>query len=465
LGWWNAVPIVALIGVTTAAFWRTVHFYFLSDDFVLVKLASTFHFAMHPSFTTAGGDGFFRPIGYISLAVTSLWAGVNPMPWHATGLALHITNVVLVFILATRLCASQLAASFAAALFAIHGTRPEAAVWIAGRFDLVATFFVLAGLLFYISSCDETATIAYVYKMASLACMVLAIFSKESAYIFPLLLVLFLIAKQDLSRNSIGVLIPFFVAAATLFAYRWWLFGGIGGYRVTQTGRAQALTFGLGTVKGLGLRLWTALYFPVNWSTEPGAWLAALMIAYIGALVWLTTARPNRALIGFSLGFVIVSALPPLHLLVIGATLGNSRTLYLPSVGLCLMLAVAVDGLNGRGRWIIPGVILAFNIAALQHNLDSWDYASEKAKATSIAAWNCIGSGVGEMAISGIPSILRGVPFFANGLLEAIELHTSRTPLTVTVRDGNDRPNSHSLVWSRITETTDCVCRGNQPSF
>src|SRR5260370_26151902 len=225
-GWWIGVAITALIGFTTAAFWRTLHFNFLSDDFILVKLANTFHFAMRPLFTTAGGDGFFRPIGYVSLAVTSMWAGVNPMAWHATALAVHGADVVLVFMLATRLCSSRLAAFFAVALFATHGTRPEAATWIAGRFDLVATFFVLAGLLSFVRSHREAASIRYLYALASLVCMVLAILSKESAYIFPLLLVLFLIARHE-PLLRIGFLIPFFSTAPTLFVSRRWLVAGI----------------------------------------------------------------------------------------------------------------------------------------------------------------------------------------------------------------------------------------------
>jgi hypothetical protein len=188
-GWRNAVAILGLIGFTIATFWRTLHFYFLSDDFILVKLANTFHLAVRPLFTTGGGDGFFRPVGYISLAMTSMWAGTNPVAWHTTALALHIINSVLVFTLVIQLGRSRMAASFAATLFAIHGTRPEAAVWIAGRFDLVATFFVLAGLLFFMSSYREASTMGYLYETGSLVCMVLAILTKESAYIFPLILV------------------------------------------------------------------------------------------------------------------------------------------------------------------------------------------------------------------------------------------------------------------------------------
>ena len=136
--------------------------------------------------------------------------------------------------------------------------------------------------LFFIRS-YEAASTGYLYALASLVCMVLAILSKESAYIFPLLLVVFLIAKRDLSRRRLGVLIPFFVTAVALFAYRWWLFGGIGGYRDPHTGQSQVLTLGFSTLKALALRLWTALYFPINWSKEPGAWAGGVDAAVHGS--------------------------------------------------------------------------------------------------------------------------------------------------------------------------------------
>jgi hypothetical protein len=454
-GWWNGAAMAALAGFTTAAFWRSLHFYFLGDDFILVRFANSSHFDLRRLFTTPGGDGFFRPMGYVSLAFTSMWAGVNPAAWHSMSLALHVANVLLVFTLAARLGASRVAASFAAALFAIHGTRPEAAVWIAGRFDLMATFFVLAGLLFFIRSHREAASAGYLYALASLVCMVLAILSKESAYIFPVLVLLFLYVKRDLCRRSIGVLVPFFMTAAALFAYRCWLLGGIGGYRDAQTGEAQALTFGLSSVKALGLRLWMALYFPINWSVEPDAWMAALTIAYIGALVWLATSHPNRKLMAFALLFVLVSALPPLHLLAIGAGLGNSRILYLPSVGFCLMVAFAVDRLNGRILRIIPGVILAFHLAALQHNLDAWEYASAKAKSACLVAMKCAGPQAEHALLSRLPATLRGVPFFGNGLRESVELQ--RNGASSRAKQGGIGGQPLAVTWDEAKAEASCV--------
>src|SRR6267142_498754 len=241
----DLVTAIGLMALTITAFWRTTHLYFLSDDFVLLKHARSLHGAFRPLFTTGGGDGFFRPIGYISLAFTSACAGANPVRWHATALAIHITNTVLVYMLAAMLGRSRLAAIFAAVLFAIHGTRPEAAVWIAGRFDLLSTFFVLCGLVFFIGSQHELASIRYVYAFASLACMILAILTKESAYVFPFLLILLLVSDGHWSWRRLAGLISFHFVAAALFAYRWILFGGIGGYRDVQTGEPQALNLGI----------------------------------------------------------------------------------------------------------------------------------------------------------------------------------------------------------------------------
>jgi hypothetical protein len=446
-GWWDAIAVTALSGATVAAFWRTIHFYFLSDDFIIVKYSNTFHLAFRPLFAPAWGDGFYRPIGNVSLVVTSLWAGFNPLAWHATALAIHCANVGLVFLLATRLSMRRLASSFAAALFAFHGTRPEAATWIAGRFDLVATFFVLAGLLLFLHSCAEAHRTGYLSQTLSLVCMVLAILSKESAYVFPLLLLLLLAAQRDLSRNRINAVIPFFVTAGALFAYRLWLFGGLGGYRNPRTGESEALIFGLSTLKVLAVRVWTALYFPINWSAEPETYLAVLTVSYIAALMLLAKSRPDRRLLTFGLGFVLVSVLPPLHLLGIGPTLENSRVLYLPSVGLCLMLAAAVDGLEGSIRWLVFAGILGFHLVALQHNLDAWDYASGRAKSASVVAAKCIGLRT-EGSI--MPTTLRGVPLFANGFREAVEMQQDRDT-------GPSTAPPRMLIWDRQTDEARCV--------
>jgi len=109
--------------------------------------------------------------------------------------------------------------------------------------------------------------------------MILAILTKESAYIFPFLLVLLLVSDGHWSWRRLAGPISFHFMAVVLFAYRWILFGGIGGYRDVQTGESHALTLGLVyTLKALVLRTWAVLWFPINWSREPNKVLAVLAV-------------------------------------------------------------------------------------------------------------------------------------------------------------------------------------------
>jgi hypothetical protein len=448
---WIVAALLVLSLAAVAAFWRALHCAFLADDFVLVNYAAHATSRVLSLFATAGGDGFFRPVGYLSLALTSPFAGVHALRWHAVALALHVLNAVLVFALFLRLGVRTPAALLGALVFAVHGTRPEAVVWIAGRFDLMATFFVLAALLLFLHA-EPPSPVA---RASSLLCMVLAILCKESAYIFPLFLLL--PVGPGRPRRRASVLLPFFAAAAALFAYRCWLFAGIGGYRDAATGAIQALTFGLPTIKALGLRIWTALFFPVNWSAEPGRWMAAATVAYLAALICLAASRPSRSLLAFAIGFLFIAALPPLHLLGIGPDLGNSRLLYLPSVGFCLMLAAAVDGLRNPARWIVPCLILAFHLAVFEHNLDQWQAVSDQVRAVAETALACPARAPERLTAFGVPATLRGVPFLANTRFQDLEFVAAAEKFTPPTRP-RTAPEAVP-VWEQATGRLRCVER------
>jgi hypothetical protein len=404
----TALFALAVAAITILALRKALGIYFLSDDFAVVKIGNEWSATMFRYWIThGGGDGFFRPFGFVSLALDAKLGGIDPRLWHASSLAVHTVNAVLVMFLARRWGASALAAAFAGILFGIHGTRPEVAVWIAGRFDLLATFFVLAGcLLFTVLSTHDT-RVRFTLHVASLLCFALAVFSKEAAFIFPLLLAVYVLWK----RQPLVWTIPYFVLAAILFLYRWSLFGGIGGYIDPVTGRPAAFSLGFGsTLKAVAVRLWTALFFPINWSRDPSLPLALLSIACIGSTLWLAIrSRPAQPLWPAAAS-ILIASIPPLSLLSGSPTLAGSRVLYLPSVWFAIMLALAVDGLSARGRYAVAAIALLFQYAALQHNLAFWEEASVRVKSACT-------SGSADL-----PPFILGVPALANGRQECIEI-------------------------------------------
>jgi hypothetical protein len=414
-GRWDVFAGAVIACLVASAFYRAANFYFLSDDFILLKYARSFSYNFHTLFATPGGDGFYRPLAYASMAWTSALADVNPAYWHWIGFALHAVNSILVFCLAWTLGLPRLASAFAAALFALHGTRPEAVIWVATRSDLLATLFVLIALITFILSRGSL-----LLGAVSLLSMFLGFLSKESSYTVPLVLVVFLASNGGLgTRRGWFSLAPFFAVAAGMLAWRWILFGGIGGY-LNAAGQPEALSLGVMSVlKTFALRLWAVLFFPINWSRQPGLLFGIVMVFYLAALLWLLKARMRWRDVLPPIGFLLVLALPPLSQLLIGPDLQKGRFLYLPSVGFCLLLAGMVRHLKMKSQWVVSIAIIVFNLAALLHNMMAWEYASQKARAACGVAASCA---MRETQVLGLPGSLNGVYFFANGFPECVEM-------------------------------------------
>src|SRR5277367_1351887 len=66
---WDILALASFVIAVVACFAWMAPGYFLSDDFVLLKLAH-FPWRARQIFTTGGGDGFFRPLGYFSYTLS-----------------------------------------------------------------------------------------------------------------------------------------------------------------------------------------------------------------------------------------------------------------------------------------------------------------------------------------------------------------------------------------------------------
>lgn len=441
----DALICLSICVAVAAVFWPARHIGFLSDDFKLVSYAKDYDIRW--SFKSAGGDGFFRPLGYAFLWARWRWAGIDPLPWHLQALALHAVNAVLLYLLVRSLAYSRFAAGFAAALFAVHGTRPEAVAWTAASFDLLATMFVLAALLFFVRG----------YWILALIAMIAGSLSKESAYALPMMIVALGLWKGDLRKNvarkNLGRYCWFLAVAAALFAYRWDVVGGIGGYRNTA-GQPEVASIGaLGILKALGLRLWGVLFVPVNWAVPAGVVLEILLAITGAAIIWVAVSRANRRSFLLPLAWTLLAAIPTTHLLLIGPDLEKSRYLYLPSAAFALLLAVVI--VASKQKWMVAAAVLGFHVAALEHNLGAWENASAKAESACAAVAASAQSPDGRILVLGLPQTLHGVYFFGNGFPECVAMRTANHA-KIELQGGN-RPTSRvdaesTFRWDPVTE-------------
>lgn len=433
----DALAITSIALITIAFYAWTARFYFLSDDFILLRHAYA-PLNWRVLLATPGGDGSYRPIGHLSYMLTARWAATDPVSWHWIGIVLHAANALLVLKLAAALGWSRLAAWLAAALFALHGTRPEVAVWMAGRYDLLATFFFLIAIVAFVRSWEARGARRILYLSATCLAMLAAILSKESAYAFPLIATLLVACfAPEAARRARAMLALWWILAAALFAYRWSLFRGIGGY-----GGFSPLSL----LKALTFRIWAVLFFPINWTISPEIVLAILIVVYAVALAALFSLRAPRRRLLFAVWFVILSGLPAYSQLLIGLDLEKSRVLYLPSIGFCLLLAALAENARPKLKVGSATAVLLFHAAALLHNLGAWDQASRVVRSACLAATSCSDR---PTVVSGLPRTINGVYTFANGFPECVAMQNAgaRAPIRLESGPSAAPPNECHFTW------------------
>ncbi|MDT8422071.1 MAG: hypothetical protein RQ754_16710 [Desulfuromonadales bacterium] len=120
----------------------------LADDTTLVnRLVNLEHFDFSRLFFRSGGY-YYRPIVSATFYLDQIFWGASAIIMHVENLLLHLLNATLVFAMARRFCTGNARLPnwlplLMAIAFALHPITTEAVCWVSGRFDLLATTFVL----------------------------------------------------------------------------------------------------------------------------------------------------------------------------------------------------------------------------------------------------------------------------------------------------------------------------------
>jgi hypothetical protein len=139
----------------------------------------------------ATSHGGLRPL--LNLSYTLNWiAGGGVVRLHACNLLIHLVATACVFSLARSFlhrCAAGIevdpTAAWAALLFAVHPLHSEAVTYISGRSTSLMTVFYLGALVYYVRAGEGRRH----HRLGALGLFILAVFTKETALLFPLALV------------------------------------------------------------------------------------------------------------------------------------------------------------------------------------------------------------------------------------------------------------------------------------
>jgi len=429
---WGAFCLFTLV-----LYWPALGVGLLSDDFVLVRQALAWN--VGPVTPT-----LFRPVPLLIWGGL-LHAGAGPAALHLLNILLHGTNAFLSSLMLGRWLRSAQLGFVGGILVGSAPLAPEAVVWSAGVFDLLAATFILAAIA--IANYDRGPDATWRVRLLCSACVGAAVLSKETAAVGPILVLLDAwmrgALRSKVSREMLvvaGLICVFGVArlidvsapdvpTVTKYVVQRALFTAFGSLAVPfHTDVMQRLPY--------------APIFTVSI-------LLAIMTRF-----WLSRGERSdlRTVTGAALWIVLAVALAGPILWVPG-DLQASRYLYLAAPGWAgLILAASTCGPFRRSLVVIPtyvgiAVLVFVNVYATRIHVGPWlDAAAVRDTVDRSASANVTLLACSSVSLSDVPDSIRGAYIFRNGIAEALE-----AKLDIVVTDA--APHECSFRWDAATDS------------
>ena len=211
--------IVSLV-IFLCLYYQVINFNYVWDDTVVVLRNPLL---MSPELTWSllaqpvlPGTSYFRPLVFLSWYIERQWFGLNPAISHIINVVFLYGSTLLLFHLLRQLLSRQPNAEILAALgalvFLCHPRNVEAAAWISGRFDVFATFFLLAGLYAFVRIQKK-----YFRNLTVVLCHLAALASKEIGILMPIVLFcVWMLDKHQSKQPWKPVIYEFFQKNVTL---------------------------------------------------------------------------------------------------------------------------------------------------------------------------------------------------------------------------------------------------------
>lgn len=359
--WWHSGAVALLIVVPFCAFGPSLlqGYAPIDDLFVVVRNLATRgptwdH--IHTAFTTFDPE-LYIPATLVSFQLNYLISGLHPWSYHLVNVLLHGFNAALLFLILKKITGAPRASLFAAALFAVHPINAEAVVWITARKDLLSTFFAFAATLAFLRQTGR----ATVLSLALFLCALLAKVSVAPLpLVFPLLLT---VQGKKWNKRMFLTLLPFLLLSALFIIVA--LFGK---ERIVQTSHLfeTILLIPRSTFFLLGKFLWPQNLSPLYEVTDPVAlanpaiFLPLLaFFAFFAFLTFFFLRKKSLRPTSYALLLTCILLSPAFLTFRKAGTvfLASDRYIYLPSLGLLLLLTLLLKEIGER--WRLPKPVIA----------------------------------------------------------------------------------------------------------
>ena len=282
----------------------------------------------------------WHPITWLShIADFTIFGPGQPWGHHLTSIILHSANVSLLFLFLSTATGSTWRSTAVAILFGVHPIHVESVAWIAERKDVLNAFFALLTLLAYLRWARDSQSRPKSWYFLALVCFALSLGSKPMSVTLPFLFLLLdywplqRVQSRTL-RRAIAEKIPFFFLALAV---------GVMTIVAQKSAHAIKLDVPMSIRAGnavvsvsryLGKLFWPHdlvvfyPYTPPSLAVTVFSVLLLLVISTAG-LIW----RRSLPWLFFGWWWFLVTLLPVIGLIQVGAQAMADRYMYWPSIG------------------------------------------------------------------------------------------------------------------------------------
>ncbi len=338
----------ALLAATLAVYLQAAHFSFINfdDPEYVTRNAHVIHGLTAESLAWAVTSGYganWFPLTWISHMADCALFGLDAGWHHLTNVLLHAAAALLLFAFLNRATGERWASAFVAFLFALHPLHVESVAWVSERKDVLSALFWFLSLWGYVRYVEAPTLRRYALVAVSFGCGLMA-----KPMIVTLPFVLLLLDVWPLRRvppwgPRIREKLPLFVLSGivAVITYSVQQASGavktLGSLPLDSRLENALISYAWYLVKTFwpsGL----AVFYP--YPAQLAAWqalAAAAMLAAITILVLRTVATRPYLTVGWL--WFAGTLVPVIGLVQVGTQAHADRYMYVPMVGLGIMLA------------------------------------------------------------------------------------------------------------------------------
>ncbi len=352
------LPVIGIILFTFLVYFKSLkNGYTNYDDDVLILNNSLIHSlsaANLKSIFTSFLNGMYHPLVTLSWAVEYFFFGIKALHYHLFNLQLHLLNIWLVYRFVMLLSNKIKIALIVTLFFAVHPLLSESVLWLSERKDLLCTVFMLSGLICYLKYLRSELKLRYF--IFTLIFFLLSLFSKPSAIIFPLLLLVIDFYKaRKIDKKVILEKLPFFFFSIS--------------FGIIAIAAASSVE-GINTLSNYNFfdRIifipYTAIFYifklivPLSLSAKhfypvkDGSFLPLTYyfatVLFVALIIFLIKLKAHRKEMFSGMLFYIFSLAVVLPFVPVGDSIVSERYAYLPCIGLFLIPAYLYDYYNDK---------------------------------------------------------------------------------------------------------------------